>query len=94
MIARFFARLASRAAHLMGSWQIFFFAVSVVIIWGITGPYFHFSYGWSLFVNTFTTVATFLAVFLIQNVQNRDDAAMKAKLDRIIELLEQNNLTD
>jgi low affinity Fe/Cu permease len=59
-------------------------ATGVVIIWAITGPLFHYSDTWQLVINTGTTIVTFLMVFLIQNSQNRDSAAIQVKLDELI----------
>ena len=59
-------------------------AVLVILIWAVTGPIFHFSDTWQLIINTGTTIITFLMVFLIQNSQNRDGAAMQAKLDELL----------
>jgi low affinity Fe/Cu permease len=56
----------------------------MILVWGVTGPLFHFSDTWQLVVNTGTTVVTFLMVFLIQNTQNRDSEAMHLKLDELI----------
>jgi low affinity Fe/Cu permease len=58
--------------------------VLVVLVWAVSGPFFHFSDTWQLIINTGTTVVTFLMVFLIQNTQNRDGAAIQTKLDEII----------
>ena len=60
----------------------------VVIAWGVTGPVFHYSDTWQLVINTGTTIVTFLMVFLIQNSQNRDAAAMQAKLDELIRAID------
>jgi len=62
----------------------FFVAVSLIVIWGVTGPIFQYSDTWQLVINTATTIITFLMVFLIQNSQNRDAAAMQAKLDELL----------
>jgi low affinity Fe/Cu permease len=59
-------------------------ATSVVIVWAVTGPIFHYSDTWQLVINTGTTIITFLMVFLIQNSQNRDSAAIQVKLDELI----------
>jgi low affinity Fe/Cu permease len=56
----------------------------VIVVWAATGPLFHFSDTWQLVINTGTTIVTFLMVFLIQNSQNRDAAAMQAKLDELL----------
>jgi low affinity Fe/Cu permease len=59
-------------------------AAGVVIVWAVTGPLFHFSDTWQLVINTGTTIITFLMVFLIQNSQNRDSAAIQVKLDELV----------
>jgi low affinity Fe/Cu permease len=59
-------------------------AISIVIVWAVTGPFFDYSDTWQLVINTGTTIVTFLMVFLIQNSQNRDAAAMQAKLDELL----------
>ena len=81
---RFFGNLASRAAYFMGHPAAFIGAVAACLIWAISGPLFNYSDTWQLVINTATTVLTFLAVFLIQNSQNRDGAAIQAKLDEIL----------
>lgn len=68
----------------MGKPQAFIGATTACIIWAVSGPLFHYSDTWQLVINTATTVLTFLAVFLIQNSQNRDGAAIQAKLDEIL----------
>lgn len=80
----FFTRVASRSANLMGRPSAFIISTAFVLIWAATGPFVHYSDTWQLVINTATTVLTFLAVFLIQNSQNRDGAAMQAKLDELI----------
>jgi len=62
-------------------------AVSVVIVWGISGPVFGFSDTWQLVINTGTTIVTFLMVFLVQNTQNRDAKATQLKLDELLRAL-------
>jgi low affinity Fe/Cu permease len=88
-----FAKLTSRTAGHPGT---FGFALAVILIWAVTGPIFHFSDTWQLFINTGTTIVTFLMVFLIQNTQNRDSAAMQLKLDELIRALKgaHNELVD
>ena len=81
---RFFAGIASRSAYLMGHPLAFLISVLACLIWAGTGPLFNYSDTWQLVINTGTTVLTFLAVFLIQNSQNRDGAAIQAKLDEIL----------
>ena len=79
-VAHFVSRTAGRPVTFMA-------AVSVIILWGVTGPIFHYSDTWQLIINTATTIITFLMVFLIQNSQNRDAAAMQAKLDELIRVM-------
>src|SRR4249919_1314112 len=79
-----FRRTAHRVSNVTGSATAFLAAVAIVIIWAVSGPIFHYSDTWQLVINTATTVATFLAVFLIQNSQNRDGAAIQAKLDELL----------
>jgi low affinity Fe/Cu permease len=81
---RFFAGIASRSAYLMGHPLAFLLSVLACLVWAGTGPLFNYSDTWQLVINTGTTVLTFLAVFLIQNSQNRDGAAIQAKLDEIL----------
>jgi low affinity Fe/Cu permease len=85
---RFFTRVASKSASIMGRPAAFVISTLLVIVWAISGPFLNYSDTWQLIVNTATTVLTFLAVFLIQNSQNRDGAAMQAKLDEILRALD------
>ncbi len=70
----------------MGSGWAFICALLIVVGWAASGPIFHFSTNWQLFINTTTTVLTFLMVFLIQNTQNRDAHAIQLKLDELIKV--------
>lgn len=81
---RLFTRFAATLAAWAGQPLAFVMAVTFILVWGGTGPMFGFSDTWQLVVNTATTIVTFLMVFLIQNAQNRDAAAIQAKLDEII----------
>jgi low affinity Fe/Cu permease len=81
---RIFTAIASRIAMAAGKPLTFIIAISLILVWGLTGPIFAFSDTWQLIVNTATTIITFLMVFLIQNSQNRDAAAMQAKLDELV----------
>jgi low affinity Fe/Cu permease len=83
-ISFWFSRFASRTAQLVGHPYMFLFAVIVLIVWAISGPFFHYSDTWQLIINTGTTIVTFLVVFLIQNTQNRDAKALHLKLDELI----------
>jgi low affinity Fe/Cu permease len=75
---------ASRISAWTGSTPAFLTAVAIVVVWGATGPLFGYSNTWQLVINTGTTIVTFLMVFLIQNTQNRDGAAIQTKLDELI----------
>ncbi len=79
-----FRRIASRTSHGVGSPWAFVVAFSVILVWSVTGPLFHYSDTWQLVINTGTTIVTFLMVFLIQNTQNRDSHALHLKLDELI----------
>src|SRR4051812_1969757 len=80
----FFRKFAHASASAVGSPFAFLLGVLIVIVWGVTGPAFHYSDTWQLVINTGTTIVTFLMVFLIQNTQNRDAKAMHLKLDELI----------
>ena len=81
---RIFTRVASLIAGWAGQPATFLLALTVVVVWAVTGPVFGFSDTWQLVINTGTTIVTFLMVFLIQNTQNRDTEAMQLKLDELI----------
>lgn len=81
---RFFTWFAGRIAAFAGQPAAFVIALGLILVWGLTGPIFAFSDTWQLVINTATTIITFLMVFLIQNSQNRDAAAMQAKLDELL----------
>ena len=83
-----FTRLSQATSHWAGKPQTFFVAVSVILLWALSGPFFGFNDTWQLVINTSTTIVTFLMVFIIQNSQNRDTAAMQIKLDELIVRLE------
>lgn len=84
MFDRLFTAVASRIAAFAGQPISFVIALAVILVWGASGPLFGYSDTWQLVVNTSTTIITFLMVFLIQNSQNRDSAAMQAKLDELL----------
>jgi low affinity Fe/Cu permease len=79
-----FSDFAGRVAQATGRPITFFLCVITVVLWALSGPLFGFSDTWQLIINTGTTIITFLMVFLIQNTQNRDGAAIQAKLDELI----------
>ena len=83
----FFQAFATRCSQVAGSRLTFLTAVLLIIVWAVTGPFFHYSDAWQLVVNTATTIITFLMVFLIQNAQNRDSHALHLKLDEVIRSL-------
>ena len=79
-----FSRFSKWTSHATGHPAAFVVAALVVVVWLATGPLFAFSDTWQLVINTGTTIVTFLMVFLIQNTQNRDSAAVQLKLDELI----------
>jgi low affinity Fe/Cu permease len=91
-----FTRFTKWTARAAGRPVTFITAVSIIIVWAITGPIFGFSDTWQLIINTGTTIITFLMVFLIQSTQNRDSEAMQVKLDELIHVMKgaQNALLD
>ena len=80
----FFTRVSQAVSKAAGKPVTFIGAVVVIVIWGCTGPLFNYNDTWQLIINTSTTIITFLMVFLIQNSQNRDTAALQIKLDELI----------
>ena len=83
-----FTRLSQAVAHWAGRPQTFIGAAALIVLWALSGPFFGYNDTWQLVVNTSTTIVTFLMVFIIQNSQNRDTAAMQIKLDELICRLE------
>jgi low affinity Fe/Cu permease len=84
----FFHKFAHATAALIGSHWAFVVAFAGCLLWALMGPVFDYSSTWQLVINTATTVLTFLAVFLIQNTQNRSDLAVQLKLDELLRAIE------
>src|SRR6476469_1333465 len=91
-----FRHFARKSSEVLGSPWAFISAIFIIVVWGLTGPAFHFSDTWQLIINTGTTIVTFLMVFLIQNTQNRDAKAVHLKLDELIRAVQgaRNQLVD
>lgn len=97
-----FHRFSVKTSRVVGSPYSFLLAIGIILFWGITGPVFNYSNTWQLFINTGTTIVTFLMVFLIQNTQNRDSKAVHLKLDELLrgsigasnEMIDLEDLTD
>jgi low affinity Fe/Cu permease len=83
-LSQWFSQAASATSRWTGKPSAFLGCCVIVVVWAVTGPLFHYSDTWQLVINTGTTIVTFLMVFLIQNTQNRDNAALQAKLDELI----------
>jgi len=80
----FFDKFSTKATKITGSVWAFIIALIVIIVWGVTGPIFHYSDTWQLVINTGTTIITFLMVFIIQQTQNKDTTAVHLKLNELI----------
>ena len=83
-LAARFSSFAQATAQSTGHPAAFLLAVTVVLVWIVSGPLFHYSDTWQLVINTGTTIVTFLMVFLIQNTQNRDSMAVQLKLSELV----------
>lgn len=81
---RVFEHFSGKVAAASGRPWAFILALSIILLWALSGPFFAWSDTWQLVINTGTTIVTFLMVFLIQNAQNRDASAIQAKLDELI----------
>ena len=95
-LSQILEQFSLKATKATGTSMSFILALSVIIVWALTGPLFHFSDTWQLVINTSTTIVTFLMVFLIQRTQNKDAQAIHLKLNEIVAALEgaSNNLID
>ena len=91
-LSKTFTDIATHVAHASGRPLTFVVALLVILVWAVTGPMFGYSDTWQLIINTGTTIVTFLMVFLIQNTQNRDGAAIQVKLDELIRTSAAQNL--
>ena len=87
-LAHSFGAAAQWTSRQCGRPSTFILACAVIVVWGLSGPYFHFSDTWQLLINTGTSIVTVLMVFLIQNTQNRDMATLHLKLDELIRVSE------
>ncbi|MDX9925653.1 MAG: low affinity iron permease family protein [Ignavibacteriaceae bacterium] len=89
--SKWFTRFAKLMAHVSGKPATFFSAVILIVLWALTGHLFHYNDTWQLVINTSTTIITFLMVFIIQNTQNRDTAALQIKVDELINVIAEAN---
>ncbi|QJI36063.1 MULTISPECIES: low affinity iron permease family protein [unclassified Pseudomonas] len=79
-----FSAISQSLSRWAGSARTFYAAVGLIILWSLSGPYFHYNDTWQLIINTSTTIITFLMVFLIQNTQNRDNDILHIKIDELL----------
>lgn len=82
-LSQTFDRFSEWIADRLGKPVSFALAVSSVLLWAGFGPFTHYSQTWQLIINTGTTIATFLMVFLLQNTQNRDTSEVHEMLREI-----------
>src|SRR5258705_12918885 len=87
-LSQILEQFSLKATKATGTSMSFILALSVIIVWALTGPLFHFSDTWQLVINTGTTIVTFLMVFLIQRTQNKDARAIHLKLNEIVAAIE------
>lgn len=87
-MTKWFSDTARVISDQCGKAWVFALAVTIIVVWGVTGPIFNYSDTWQLIINTGTTIITFLMVFIIQNTQNRDTRATQLKLDELIRATE------
>jgi low affinity Fe/Cu permease len=87
-VSRRFERFAHGVSRFAGSTGAFIAAVGIVLVWGLSGPLFHYSNTWQLVINTGTTIVTFLMVFLIQRTQNKEALAVQLKLNEVVAALQ------
>lgn len=86
-MGKYFSDLSEEISKITGHYGSFLIAITFIIIWSLSGPFFNYSDTWQLIVNTTTTIITFLMVFLIQNSQNRDSCPLHTKVDELIDAL-------
>lgn len=79
-----FSAVSQSLSRWAGSARTFYAAVALILLWSLSGPYFHYNDTWQLIINTSTTIITFLMVFLIQNTQNRDNDVLHIKIDELL----------
>lgn len=79
-----FTTFCQALSNWTGKSKTFLLAITLIVVWAATGPYFHYNDTWQLIINTSTTIITFLMVFLIQNTQNRDNDILHLKIDELL----------
>jgi low affinity Fe/Cu permease len=84
-----FRKFSQSTSEIVGGAWVFLAALGITLVWLVTGPFFHFSDTWQLFISTVSSAVTFLMVFLIQNAQNRDTKALNLKLDALVKAIKE-----
>ena len=82
--SNFFENFSAKVTKATGSTPAIIMAFLSIILWAVTGPFFHYSEAWQMIINTGTTIITFLMVFLIQKSQNKESLAVQLKLNELI----------
>src|SRR5580658_8762067 len=84
MTNSWFARMAQKAAKATGSSPAFMAVCVLTLAWLVSGPLFHWSDTWQRIINTVSNIVAMLMLFLIQNTQNRESAALQLKVDELL----------
>lgn len=84
MLYHIFENFAKKITNWTGSTYAFITALTIITIWILCGSFFHYSDTWQLIINTFTTISSFLMLFLLQRSHNKDYTTIQMKLNEMI----------